>query len=374
MARILVVGMVDSVHLARWLSIFENEGHDFLILPSSPSRRIHRGIQRLLLGGHASRYRLLFKGRYWGVLLWAFDVLLRDRVRAGLLRRAARAFQPEIVHALELQHAGYICLAAFEKSGLRASTLMLTNYGSDLFWFSRFPYHQARLRRLLALADRYAAECSRDVKLATSLGFQGQVMPVLPNAGGFEIGELPEGTIRPSDRSLIMVKGYQGWVGRAHVALEAIEMLASELTKYEIVVYSCNFSTKRRALELAKRTGLKVTAYSKGALSHDEMLERFSRSLVYIGLSLSDGISTSMLEAMALGSIPLQTSTACCDEWFSDTGVALDKIAVQDVAQGIQRAIELALTTDSATKNREIIRARASRDEITERALSFYRT
>ena len=197
-------------------------------------------------------------------------------------------------------------------------------------------------------------------------------MPVLPNAGGFARSQLG-GELLPVDkRKLIMVKGYHGWVGRAHIALQAIESISAELQDYEIVVYSCNLSTKWLATQVAKRTGLTINAYSKGALTHDVMVEKFSRSLIYIGLSLSDGISTSMLEAMAMGAIPVQTSTACCDEWFSETGVAIETLAAEEVAQGIQRAIGLALTTDSAAKNRETIRARASREEIAKQALAFY--
>ena len=228
------------------------------------------------------------------------------------------------------------------------------------------------ISKLLAQVDRYAAECGRDVELARQLGFSGDVMPVLPNAGGFARSQLG-GELLPVDkRKLIMVKGYHGWVGRAHIALQAIESISAELQDYEIVVYSCNLSTKWLATQVAKRTGLTINAYSKGALTHDVMVEKFSRSLIYIGLSLSDGISTSMLEAMAMGAIPVQTSTACCDEWFSETGVAIETLAAEEVAQGIQRAIGLALTTDSAAKNRETIRARASREEIAKQALAFY--
>jgi glycosyltransferase involved in cell wall biosynthesis len=35
-----------------------------------------------------------------------------------------------------------------------------------------------------------------------------------------------------------------------------------------------------------------------------------------VGHSLSEGISTSMLEAMAMGAIPIQTCTSCADEWI----------------------------------------------------------
>ena len=40
-SKILIIGMADSVHLARWLSQFIDQPIDFTIFPSSPHRRIH---------------------------------------------------------------------------------------------------------------------------------------------------------------------------------------------------------------------------------------------------------------------------------------------------------------------------------------------
>lgn len=44
------------------------------------------------------------------------------------------------------------------------------------------------------------------------------------------------------------------------------------------------------------------------------MLRMFSRAKIYLGVSVSYVISTSMLEAMAKGAFPIQTDTSCCDE------------------------------------------------------------
>ena len=33
--KILVIGMANSIHLNKWLSLFRNTNHDFLIFPST---------------------------------------------------------------------------------------------------------------------------------------------------------------------------------------------------------------------------------------------------------------------------------------------------------------------------------------------------
>ena len=54
-------------------------------------------------------------------------------------------------------------------------------------------------------------------------------------------------------------------------------------------------------------TNLRISAVPSGNLGHEEVLKLLSESEIYIGHSLSDGISTSMLEAMAMGAVPIQT-------------------------------------------------------------------
>ena len=370
--KVLAIGMFDSVHFSGWLKHFQDEDIQFLLFPSSPHRRLTAGLKQLLKNDGRGEFNLATGTKYLGLPMWILDKALSNRFRSAFVKFLISRFKPDFVHALELQNAGYLSSRAYEGLTKKRPMLVATNYGSDIYWFSRDPKHSKLISELLGQVDRYAAECGRDVELARQLGFSRDVMPVLPNAGGFTRSQLG-GELLPVDkRKLIMVKGYHGWVGRAHIALQALESISAELQDYEIVVYSCNLSTKRLATQVAKRTGLTITAYSKGALTHDVMVEKFSRSLIYIGLSLSDGISTSMLEAMAMGAIPVQTSTACCDEWFSDTGVAIHNLDAEEVSQGIRRAIDLALTTDSAAKNRETIRARASREEIAKQALAFY--
>ena len=370
--KVLAIGMFDSVHFSGWLKHFQDEDIQFLLFPSSPHRRLTAGLQQLLKNDGRGEFKLATGTKYLGLPMWIIDKALSNRLRSAFVKFLVSRLRPDFVHALELQNAGYLASRAFKGLTKKRPILIATNYGSDIYWFSRDPKHSQLISELLAQVDRYAAECGRDVELARQLGFSRDVMPVMPNAGGFTSTQLGSELLPVDKRKLIMVKGYHGWVGRAHIALQALESISAELRDYEIAVYSCNLSTKRLARQMGKRTGLNVTAYSKGALSHDEMVEKFSRSLIYVGLSLSDGISTSMLEAMAMGAIPVQTSTACCDEWFSETGVAIQSLTVEDVALGIQTAIGLALTTDSAVKNRETIRARASREEIAKQALAFY--
>jgi hypothetical protein len=369
---ILLVCMFDSIHSARWLAQFEDQSIDFLLFPSSPHRRVHPELERLLPGSGAASFRSVPGARYFALPLWALDKFANNFFRGSLLRAAIRNFRPGIVHALELQNAGYVSLRALSNQKPKSLKFMVTNWGSDIFWFQRFPKHKAKLQELLQLADAYSAECERDVKLARNLGFTGQAMPVIPNAGGFSEADLAIRRLEPSERKTIALKGYHGWVGRAKVSLEAVREMSEELLCYQIVVYSANRSVLKLAKQVSKQTGLEITAFGKGAMSHKQVLEMFAKSKIYVGLSESDGISTSMLEAMAMGAIPVQTSTACCDEWFGNSGVTVHQITVPAVKNAIREGLKLAEDPANAEKNLETIKARASAEMVKKVALTFY--
>ena len=368
--RILVICMFDSIHSARWLSQFQDQDIEFLLFPSSPHRRIHKNLKSLVAGTSAASYKLFPLSRVFGLPLWIADKLVDNWFRSSLVKRAIKTFKPDFVHAMELQNAGYIAAKAMTSKS--NSKLIATNWGSDIFWFQQFPKHRDKLKHLLSVADYYSCECNRDVALAKSLGFQGHVMPVIPNAGGFSREVLDQKVPFLQDRRVIAIKGYHGWVGRAKVALEAVEAIADDLQAYRLVVYSANRGTIKLANQIARRTGLDITVFGKGKLSHNQVLELFASAKIYVGLSLSDGISTSLLESMAMGAIPVQTATACCDEWFTDSGVKVTEITVPKVQEAILAGLKLAENQSLSDKNREIIRTKANAEDVSKIAQGFY--
>jgi glycosyltransferase involved in cell wall biosynthesis len=262
------------------------------------------------------------------------DLLSTGKIRLGespneaqilygpwILAALIRQLKPTLIHSMEFQHAGYLVLKTKEVYGRRFPPWLATNWGSDVFFFGRSPDHAAQLRRLFKEIDYYSCECTRDVTLAREFGFAGPVLPVLPNSGGLNLDHVRRlhSGIPTSRRKTIMVKGYQHFAGRAMTALKVLERFACQLQGYEIVMYSASAEPLAAARDLAARDVLNIKA--SGTLErvpHEDMLAAFGRARIYLGISISDAISTSALEAMAMGAFPIQTNTSCCDEWFED--------------------------------------------------------
>jgi len=115
MKKILVVAMADSVHTARWLEQFENTKDEFVLFPSSPHRRIHPKIVRLLSELSPMQISIPRGLSRSGLILAALDKFFDNRIRGNLLRRLINKFNPDILHAVETQGAGYISLEALDK-------------------------------------------------------------------------------------------------------------------------------------------------------------------------------------------------------------------------------------------------------------------
>ena len=375
MKKILIVAMADSVHTARWLEQFEDSDYEFVLFPSSPHRRIHPKIVRLLSEASKMDISIPRGLRNTGLLLAAIDKLMANRVRGIWLRRIVRNFEPNILHAVETQGAGYIASVALTKIVVKPFVI-LTLWGSDLFWFRNFKRHRALICRCLKLVDRLSMECERDIAIARELGYTGDVFPPFPVTGGYETASIQNNVKKvTSTRKIILVKGHTRFVGRGIKALDAITELVDQLDGYEIVVYSTDPKAKRFARKLAQSSGLLVNAYGRGEIAHHELLKIFENARAYIGISLSDGISVSLQEAIVGGAFPIQTDTSCANEWIIDgkSGFIVEPDDHLGLVIAIQTAIENDELVDTAARiNFEVALNRLDRSVVLSISKKFY--
>jgi glycosyltransferase involved in cell wall biosynthesis len=376
MKKILIVAMADSVHTARWLEQFENSKDEFVLFPSSPHRRIHPKIVRLLTDSSPMQISIPKGLSRTGLILAALDKFFGNRVRGILLRRAMNKFEPNILHAVETQGAGYIALEALRKVE-RKPFFILTLWGSDLFWFRKFNRHKLQLMRLLPLVDLLSMECERDVEIARDLGFAGRLFPPFPVTGGYEIADGPSSKVKTktSARRMILVKGHTRFVGRGTQALHALKELSNQLAGYQIIVYSADPKAKRLVNSVAKKMGLSVKVFGRGQIAHQDLLELFESARIYVGISLSDGISVSLQEAMVCGAFPIQTDTSCADEWIVNekSGFIVRPNDHKGLVKAIRTALENDDLVDAASQiNYEVARERLDKSKVLAVSNNFY--
>ena len=318
--KVLVVGMLDSIHLARWLKQFNNSEIQITILPSSRFRKLHHDIEVMLQNREIIFYKRNngFSYRLSGYKdFLQFEVLsriFRYLSRAKSLGKYLKSNQVDIVHLIEIQHAGYLYLDA--KIQNKTFNLIMTNYGSDIFYFNNSSLDKSKISRILKQSDFYSAECRRDYALAKELGFAGIELPLMPNAGGFKIEANESQKVPLEKRKSIYVKGYGGKFGLGGIALEVIAKILNNFDEVDAIVVSLTSDLEKQAKELSKKYRNRIKFYRIASpISQEDVLSILGNSIICIGASRSDGISTTFLEALISGAIPIQTNTSCASEW-----------------------------------------------------------
>lgn len=384
---ILLVAMPNSIHTCRWIRQMSNDKWDVhlfssiggaVVHPEVAGARFHHPLFVYLKGRNIG-----LLGRYTHHFARILDFVRRrllerflPNFRARQLSWVIKKIRPDLVHSMEIQAAGYLSMETKRRMPGKFPPWLVTNWGSDIYLFGRIKGHRERISEILESCEYYSCECERDVWLARAFGFSGETMAVFPNTGGFELSELApvRRACKPSARKVIMLKGYQNWAGRALFGLRALEQCADLLQGYEIVVYSSDADTALAAELLADRADVAVRVLPHNT-SHQEMLAWHGRARISIGLSISDAISTSLLEAMVMGSFPIQSCTACTDEWLQP-GVSGLVVPPED-PDSIEKAIRIALKDDdlvdgAAVINWQVAQTRLDSDFLRQKAAEMY--
>jgi glycosyltransferase involved in cell wall biosynthesis len=386
--KVLFVGMIDTVHVAYWISQIRDQNWEIYLFPVE-SALPTPGLRDLsLFATRFFRPAFLDKSvRYirWSSLSFYLDTLNRmllkhqhfHKFKEWALLHAIQSIQPDIIHSMEFQHAGYLTLSVKKKLGNKFPTWIATSWGSDLYLFGRFPEHQGPIRQVLESCNYYSGDCVRDVQLARNMGFKGLILPVFPGRGGFDIKYMTSfrqsGPV--STRKTILVKGYQGWAGRALVAFQAFRHCLDILRDYTIVLYAVVEDVKIAARLFEQETGLPIKVVPASS-PESEILSQFGKARVHIGLSISDGTPNSLLEAMVMGAFPIQSCTSCADEWIQDGkgGLIVPPEEPSKIANAIRRALtDDALVDQAAEINAQTARERLDYSVIQPQVMKIYR-
>lgn len=348
-AVVLVVAMGLSVHTQRWLKAARHQDMRFVLVPVE--HMIPITAEGLTPVRHAADIARLGAD---DIGLWSPEHFVPSSVeglpppleyesRSPLISgtavaMAVRWIKPDLVHSLELQHAGYTCLDTAREMGAQFPPWLVSNWGSDLYLYAKLGRHRPVLAELMSRADAYISECVRDIAIARQMGFRGTVLPPLPASGGMQYDELSGGPA-PSLREEIVIKGYHGWSGRGMHILSALHLAAPELRRFRIWLRHASPAVSAMAEALQREDGLAIEALPYQA-SHQESLGQLARARLSVSLGISGGIDTTMLESMSLGVFPITTCATCAGEWLENgrDGMLVDPHDVAGLAKAITRA------------------------------------
>jgi glycosyltransferase involved in cell wall biosynthesis len=384
--RILFVAMSDSIHVARWISQLTEQGWELYIFSSTNNLMIHPDLRNVTIYKNFFSYQ---KNIDKSVKMKGIPVIFNVFVKIGnfilkmvvpdfnriRLNHVIARLKPDIIHSMEFQAAGYLTSDVKKKYLSKFPFWIATNWGSDIYLFHHDPGHLKKIQDILKDCDYYLSECRRDVTLAKELGLKGKVLPMLPAAGGFDLEYFSriQKAMPPSNRRIILLKGYHGWAGRALIGLEALKLCSSQLNGYSIVVYLASADVITKINKFSKETGIQVKIIPHR--SHEELMRYFGQARIHIGLSISDGMPNTLMEAMILGAFPIQSDTSCADELIENgkSGLIVPPENVIAIAAAIKRALDDDyLVNDAANINFSIARDRLDKSIIQPKVITMY--
>jgi len=355
--QILIVGMLDSPHFQKWVNELQKQkifDRIFLFPSDSPKNKF----SNKYLKTQTKIKRFHFKvGKLsnWAIFK-TLDLLFGTKWRSLSLARSIRVFKPDIIHFHELQHGAYLFIPI---SNLKSNNckIISSTWGSDILLYGQIKSHQERLSEVLAWTDVLTSEREEDLELANKLGFIGDFLAPVYITVGFD--KIKHGSYDlPSSRGGLIIKGYQDIPGRALNILRALDVLGGYLSNFKIYIFSADKSpaVKIQAELLSTRHNLSIQILGK--IDNSDLMEYFKRSRAYVGVSISDGLSTSMVEAMIHGTFPIQSVNSAAHHFIDNgiNGFIVDPWDIDSIVDAIKISLSDDLLVDNASKiNTDII-------------------
>jgi glycosyltransferase involved in cell wall biosynthesis len=180
-----------------------------------------------------------------------------------------------------------------------------------------------------------------------------------------------------SARRVIALKARQNHLGgRALVALHALHLCADVLGEYEIVLYMPQGDSivPYAAKYIAFATGLRIRVLEEHR-PYEEILTLLGSARIAISVGMTDGTPHSMLEAMVMGAIPIQSNTADTRGWIEDgkNGLLVPPEDVNAIVAAIRRAVSDDRMVDQAAEmNSQLTRERIDQSVIQPKVIAAY--
>jgi glycosyltransferase involved in cell wall biosynthesis len=293
------------------------------------------------------------KARHW---LGPWTLLAYSRE----YRRLVASLHPDLIHALRIPFEGMI--ASTTPPGI---PLIVSTWGNDLTLHApASPRMSALTRDSLRRANALICDTQRDVHLAQSWGFDpAKPTLVVPGNGGLDLAEMQKvvsGIKRSDPPQIINPRGLRSYV-RADTFFQAIPLVLDRRPEVHFVCTS--MQGQKEALDWVEKLGISKNVTLLPLLSQEALWQEYARSTLSVSISTHDGTPNTLLEAIALGCLPICGDIESILQWITpgQNGLLVSPDDPHPLAEAILAALEnKALQKSAATLNRKLILEKAS--------------
>jgi hypothetical protein len=296
-------------------------------------------------------------------------------------RDIVEQFKPDLVHALRIPFEGMLASNTPTEIPLIASI-----WGNDITLHAQgSPAMRRWTHRVINRLDGIAADANRDIRLANVWGYPAKYPQVVyPGNGGIDLetlqrcnsvqaNEYLRGWLKMNELLIINPRGFRPGSVRNDVFFEALHLLSSRL---ENVKYVCAaMANQVEAQQWVEKYHLEEHVQLLPYLSQEMLWSMFARSAITVSISQHDGTPNSLLEAMAIGCLPIAGDIESIRQWITPglNGILVEPHRADALADAIAFAVENPDFRESAKQhNLELSRSKTNRDIVLPQILEFY--
>lgn len=250
------------------------------------------------------------------------------------VRRLIREIEPEVVIAYYV--TGYGTLGAL--AGYHP--LVQVTSGSDVLRAPRNPVLKRLLRYNLGRADLVTAWAPHMANAARELGVPEERILVLPRGIPSDHFASARSSV-PASADFINMVSTRSLKPQYNIPLllEALGLLRNEGVNFRLTLAG-DGPQREELMETSTRLGLKDHIRFAGFVSNDELPGLLSQHNTYISMVDSDGVSASLLEAMAVGLMPIVPDNQANRFWIKtgENGSLINELTPRAIAQTIRNA------------------------------------
>ena len=296
-----------SLHFFRWAEQLKGCGHEIFWIDVYDSNTKIQEIDFIhQIVGWRTRWR--YPGRYWLKKSWPpvfnFIGYLNNKDLPGFVKQKIREIEPDVIHTFVMQSA------TLPLNGVMAKfprvKWVYSAWGNDLYFRKQNTKDLNDIKATLPNIDFMFADCTRDFYLARDLGFKGKYLGTFPTGGGYVLETTLPYIKNFVEKDCLVIKGYQGKLGRCNNVLEALLEIKDEVADMKIVLFAVNDEVIKysRDLGLLNWNNFEIKPF----LTHHEVLKLMGSARIYIGNSISDGLPNTLLEAIIMEVFPIQSN------------------------------------------------------------------
>ncbi len=342
MRKVLLLGDFRSPHMELWIESYKTYGYDVygFTLEDCTSLKL-KDCYHIRLNAGKFRYALA----------------------SGKLRNFLDKLKPDIVHANMVPNYGLLAY-------LSCKDYVLSSWGRDILSISYKPFRAWITKRILKKASCIHTDAGivRWI-IANRFGIPYSRIMDFPFGLPKDLLEKPLRELDFSKFILVEYRKHEDNIYNQSKLLEALRILVHEfnITNFKLYMLSYGKDTYKfkqltklysieNFVEFSGRTGDQPYPTEK-----ERIFAYLSKAHIYVSTTLVDSTSVSLLEAMALGAVPVVSDLCANREWIVDgiNGMLYDPLEPYEIANALRKAMDRAFLTRAREMNKRIVMEKA---------------